>query len=504
MTRKLLTLLMLGVLLTLGAVKGFAQEETKEAKPAETPAAVTTEAPPTAAAPAATPAPAHLAGTYDTGSISWLMVSAALVCFMMPGLALFYGGMCRAKNVLNMFMCVMVCVPIVCLEWVAYGYNMAFAVPSAITADAGKDDKGVDKPALSYLGWDPGLVFLKSFSEVTPADGPNSYGKIVTSGDTTGAAATGVPELLFAMFQMMFAIITPALIVGAVAERVKFGAWCLFVALWATIVYNPVCHWVWNVNGWLFQKGVLDFAGGTVVHVLAGVSALALILILPKRRGYPGAQFAPHSIGWTLLGAGMLMVGWFGFNAGSAIAVGKDFLPVAGASAVMAFAATAIAGSVASGSWMVAEWLVLGKPTALGVGSGMVAGLVVITPCAGHVSPGSALIIGLIAGVACFFAVLAKQKIKYDDSLDVVGVHGVGGALGALLVGLFAVRPVMGGMDQFMLQVQGLLATGIYAFVCTIVIGMLIHKTIGFTVSEQTEDEGLDFAEHGETAYRLT
>jgi len=305
------------------------------------------------------------------------------------------------------------------------------------------------------------------------------------------------------MFQMMFAIITPALIVGAIAERVKFSAWCLFALLWATIVYNPVAHWVWNVNGWLFQKGVLDFAGGTVVHVLAGVSALALILILPKRRGYPGNMFVPHSVGWTLMGAGMLMVGWFGFNAGSAIAVGKDYLPVAGAVAVMAFAATAIAGSAAAGSWMVAEWLMVGKPTALGVGSGMVAGLVVITPCAGHVSPGSALLIGLIGGLVCFFAVQMKPKFGYDDSLDVVGVHGVGGGLGALLVGLFACRPVMGGMDQFMIQLQGLLATGIYAFVCTIVLGLVIHKTIGFTVSDQTEEEGLDIVEHGESAYRL-
>jgi Amt family ammonium transporter len=446
----------------------------------------------------------HLAGTYDTGSISWLLVSTALVFFMMPGLALFYGGMVRAKNLLNIFMCVMVCVPLVCVQWVAYGYNLAFAVPSAIAVDAGKNDDGTDKPKLSYLGWDTGLVFFKSFGEVTPVDGPNSFGKVVTTGDTTGAAATGVPELLFAMFQMMFAIITPALIVGAIAERVKFSAWCLFVVLWASIVYDPVCHWVWNVNGWLFQKGVLDFAGGTVVHVLAGVSALALILVLRKRVGYPTGQFVPHSVGWTLIGAGMLMVGWFGFNAGSAIAIGKDFLPVSGATAVMAFAATAIAGSAAAGSWMVAEWLVSGKPTALGVGSGMVAGLVVITPCAGHVSPGSALVIGLIGGVVCYFAVRAKSKIGYDDSLDVVGVHGVGGALGALLVGVFAVRPVMGGIAQLILQVQGLLATGIYAFVCTLIIGLLIHKTIGFTVDEQTEDEGLDLAEHGEAAYRLT
>lgn len=451
----------------------------------------------TTAAPAAAP-------TFDTGSTTWILVSAALVCFMMPGLALFYGGMCRAKNLLNMYMCVMICVPIVAIQWVVCGYDLAFATKSAIAVDAGKNDDGTEKPKISYLGWDPDLLCFKSFSEVTPIDGPNSYGKILTSGDTVGAVPTGVPELLFAMFQMMFAIITPALIVGATAERLKFSAWCLFVILWTTIVYDPVAHWVWNVNGWLFQKGVLDFAGGTVVHVLAGVSALALILILPKRRGYPTHPMLPHSIGWTLLGAGMLMVGWFGFNAGSAIAVGKDYLPVAGGVAVMAFAATAIAGAAATGSWIVAEWIVVGKPTALGVGSGMVAGLVVITPCAGHVSPGSALVIGLIGGVVCFFAVQAKQFIKYDDSLDVVGVHGVGGALGALLVGLFACRPVMGGMEQFSLQAQGLVASGVYAFVVTTVLGLLIHKTIGFTVDERTEDEGLDIAEHGESAYRLT
>ena len=313
-----------------------------------------------------------------------------------------------------------------------------------------------------------------------------------------------MPELLFAIYQMMFAIITPALIVGAIAERVKFSAWCLFVVLWTTIVYNPVCHWVWNVNGWLFQKGVLDFAGGTVVHVLAGVSALALLLILPKRKGYPGAQFVPHSVGWTLIGAAMLMVGWFGFNAGSAIAVGKDFLPVAGGVAVLAFATTAIAGSAASGSWMVAEWLKVGKPTALGFASGMVAGLVAITPCAGHVSPLGAMIIGLVSGVVCFLAVQAKPLLGYDDSLDVVGVHGVGGALGALLVGLFCIRPVMGGTTQLLIQLQGLLWSGGYAFVCTLILGYLIHKTIGFTVHPNTESVGLDIVEHGESAYHYT
>ena len=448
-------------------------------------------------------APANLP-KYDTGSIAWLMVSSALVFFMMPGLALFYGGMVRSKNLLNLFMCVMVCVPLIAVQWVAFGYSLAFAVPSAIAMDAGKNDDGTEKPKLSFLGWDPELVFMKSFNEVSPMDGPNSYGKNLNSGDTTGAVPTGVPELLFAMFQMMFAIITPALIVGAIAERVKFSAWCIFVVLWSTIVYDPVCHWVWNVNGWLFQKGVLDFAGGTVVHVAAGASALALILILPKRRGYPGPEFMPHSIGWTLIGAALLMVGWFGFNAGSAIAIGKDFLPVAGSVAVLAFATTAIAGSAAAGSWIFAEWIKIGKPTALGLASGMIAGLVVITPCAGHVSPGGALLIGLIGGVVCFFAVYAKHYIKYDDSLDVVGVHGVGGALGALLVGIFVIRPVVDHSTQLALQLQGLVATGIYGFVCTVVLGLIIHKTIGFTVDEATEQEGLDIMEHGETAYRLS
>lgn len=465
-----------------------------------------TAAPVAAAAPAT---PAHLAGTYDTGSTAWLMISAALVCFMMPGLALFYGGMVRAKNLLNMFMCVMVCVPIVTALWVICGYSMVFAVPSAIAVDAGKKDDGTDKPKLSYLGWDSNLVMLKAFGPPSPGEpgkpetAKAGYTTALVSGDTEGSISNGIPELLFCMFQMMFAIITPALIVGAIAERTKFSAWCIFVALWALIVYNPVAHWVWNVNGWLFQAGVLDFAGGTVVHVLAGVSALALILILPKRRGYPTTPMIPHSIGWTLMGAGMLMVGWFGFNAGSAVAVGKDFLPVSGGVAALAFATTAIAGGIAAGAWMFAEWVYIGKPTALGVASGMVAGLVVITPCAGHVSPGSALIIGLIGGLVCFFAVQCKSKIGYDDSLDVVGVHGVGGAVGALLVGLFAVRPEVGGVPQLILQAKGVAITGAYAFILTLILGLIIHKTIGFTVDEKTEEEGLDVTEHGESAYRL-
>ncbi len=504
---------LLGLLwLTPLANPTFAQDAPAETKPAE--AAAPAEAtPPVAAAPAVAPAtPAFLAGKSDTGSTAWLMTSAALVCFMMPGLALFYGGMVRAKNVLNMFMCVMVCVPIVTIQWVLCGYSLAFAVPSApgFTADAGKNDDGTDKPKLSYLGWDPNLVMLSSFGAPSagepgkPETAKPGYTIDLVSGDTVGSIANGIPELLFCMFQMMFAIITPALIVGAIAERVKFSAWCLFVALWATIVYDPVCHWVWNVNGWLFQAGVLDFAGGTVVHVLAGVSALALILILPRRRGYPTVPMMPHSIGWTLMGAAMLMVGWFGFNAGSAVAVGKDFLPISANVAVLAFATTAIAGGAAAGSWMLAEWVYIGKPTALGVGSGIVAGLVVITPCSGHVSPGAALIIGLIGGVVCFIAVQCKSLLKYDDSLDVVGVHGVGGGLGALLVGLFVIRPAVADVSaQFMLQLKGVAITGGYAFLVTLVLGFIIHKTIGFTVDEHTEEEGLDVKEHGESAYRL-
>ncbi|MDA1231050.1 MAG: ammonium transporter [Planctomycetota bacterium] len=442
----------------------------------------------------------HLAGTIDTGSTAWLLVSAALVFFMMPGLALFYGGMVRAKNVLNMFMCVMVCVPIVTIQWVLCGYSLTFAVPSAISVDAGKNEDGTDKPPVSF---DSELIMLRAFSGVDPNDSATYVGKIAATGDTTDGGSSGVPELLFAMFQMMFAIITPALIVGAIAERVKFSAWCIFVVLWATLVYDPVAHWVWNVNGWLFQKGVMDFAGGTVVHVLAGVSALALILILPKRQGFPKGPFLPHSIGWTLMGAGFLMVGWFGFNAGSAIAVGREYLPVAGAVAVMAFATTAIAGGAATASWMIAEWIHVGKPTAIGVASGMVAGLVVITPCAGHVSPASALIIGLLGGFACFLGVQLKQVVKYDDSLDVVGVHGIGGAVGALLVGYFAIRPDVGGMSQVMLQLTGIVVTGAYGFIMTVVLGLIIHKTIGFTVSEHAEEEGLDLSEHSEAAYRL-
>lgn len=494
---------LLGLTLLLTACCWFTPEHSFAQ---ETPAPVAAETPAAAApadAPAAPATPAHLNGATDTGSVAWLLTSGVLVFFMMPGLALFYGGMVRSKNVLNMFMLVMVCAPIIAIQWVGWGYSLAFAVPSAITVDNGKNDAGEANPPLSLLGWDANLVFFKGFSSEDPAS-PDFIGKPLASGDTTGGINNGLPELLFAAFQMIFAILTPALIVGALAERVKFSAWCIFVVLWATIVYDPVAHWVWNVNGFLFQWGVLDFAGGTVVHILAGASAMAIILVIPKRKGYGTTAILPHSVGWTLMGAAFLMVGWFGFNAGSAVAVGKDYLPIAGSIAVLAFATTAIAGSVGAGAWMVVEWIHTGKPTALGVASGMVAGLVAITPCAGHVSPAAAVIVGLVGGVVCYLAVQLKHILKYDDSLDVVGVHGVGGAIGALLVGYFAIRPSIGGFEQVILQGKGVLISGAYSFVVSLILAFIIHKTIGFTVSEQVQEEGLDYAEHGETGYRLS
>src|SRR5687767_3815599 len=291
--------------------------------------------------------------------------------------------------------------------------------------------------------------------------------RLLTSGDATGALPTGVPGLAFGMCQGKFAIITPALIVGAVAERVKFGPFILFMLIWSTIVYCPIAYNVWNVQGALWTYGVLDFAGGTVVHVLAGVSALAMTLVIGPRLGYGRIPMPPHSLGLTLIGAGLLWFGWFGFNAGSTIAIpGSEYKDFMGISA-MAFTATQVAAAAAATAWMVAEWLHQGKPTILGFASGMVAGLVVITPCAGHVNPGSALLIGLIGGVVCYGGCRLKNIFGYDDSLDAFGVHGVGGALGALLVGIFAIRPVAGGMGQFGKQAVGVAIAAVFAFVAT-------------------------------------
>jgi len=439
---------------------------------------------------------APVAETYDTGSIAWMLTSSALVLLMVPGLALFYGGMVRAKNVLNMFLCCMVAIGVIGLHWVIIGYAIAFPVVTDATSIF-KSAGGGDLPIVSWLAFDKSLMFLHSFTAI-------DYGRLLTSGDTVGAINTRIPELAFVMFQGKFAIITPALIVGALAERVRFGPFIIFMLIWSTFVYCPVAHWVWNVNGWLFQYGVLDFAGGTVVHVLGGVSALAICLVLGPRTGYGKIAMPPHSLGLTLIGAGFLWFGWFGFNAGSAVALPGADLPVAGKVAALAFTNTQIAAAAAATVWMFIEWFYAGKPTILGFASGLVAGLVVITPCAGHVLPWHSIVIGGLGGFACFFACKIKHFIKADDSLDAFGLHGVGGAIGALLVGVFAFRPVEGGWDQFLKQLLGVSVCAVFAFVATFVIAFVIQKTIGLRVTPEEELEGLDITLHGESGYILS
>ncbi|MFT3786335.1 MAG: ammonium transporter [Tepidisphaeraceae bacterium] len=473
------------------------------------------DAAPTTAPVAATPP--HI----DTGSTAWMLVSAALVLLMVPGLALFYGGMVRAKNVLNTFLNVMVCCGVLGIIWALIGYAMVFPVVDG-TPGGGehalvkfgektlKDAAGNDvKASISVLGFDSSLFGLRAFGQPAEVkDGVitkyGTWNNELVSADTVGAVGTGVPELVFAMFQGMFFIITPALIVGSIAERVRFGPLLLFLSLWSIIVYAPVAHSVWNVNGWLFQMGALDFAGGTVVHVLAGVSALALTIVVGPRTGYGKRAMPPHSLGYTLIGAGLLWFGWFGFNAGSAIGVGGADLPVSGGVAGLAFATTQIAAAAAATSWMLVEWLKDGKPTILGFASGMVAGLVVITPCAGFVSPFGALWIGLIGGAVCYFGTQLKKVFKYDDTLDAFGVHGVGGALGALLVGLFCVRVGTAGMGQLTTQFIAMASAAAFAFIVSLGLGFAIKATIGLRTKEADEEEGLDVALHGETGYNLS
>ncbi len=445
---------------------------------------------------AAATAPA-VAPAIDTGSTAWMLVSSALVLLMMPGLALFYGGMVRSKNVLNTFLNVMVCCGVIGLLWVLIGYAMVFPVISESTALITAGTNEANGTILSILGFDPAYFALKAL-------GGAGFGGIVTSGDTTGALPTGVPELIFAMFQGMFAIITPALIVGSVAERVRFGPLLLFLSLWSIIVYTPIAHMVWNVNGYFFQMGALDFAGGTVVHVLAGVSALAITLVVGPRKGYGKVSMPPHSLGYTLIGAGLLWFGWFGFNAGSAIAIPGAELPVAGRVAVGAFANTQIAAAAAAVAWMLVEWIKDGKPTILGFASGMVAGLVVITPCAGHVNPHAAIIIGGLGGAICYGGCQLKKLFGYDDTLDAFGVHGIGGYLGALLVGYFAIRPVTGGGPQVWIQFKAATVAAVFAFVVSFILAYAIKLTIGLRAKEQDEVDGLDIALHGEAGYNLS
>ena len=401
----------------------------------------------------------------DSGDTAWLLVSTALVLFMTPGLALFYGGMVRRKNVLATLMHSFSALPLVTLQWVIIGYTLCFG-PSHGGLIGGLD----------YLG---------------------------LSGLATEAHGT-VPHLAFVSYQMMFAVITPALIAGAFAERMRFSAYVIFVLAWTTLVYDPVAHWVWAEKGWLAQMGALDFAGGTVVHLAAGISALVCAIVLGKRTGYPHERHVPHNLTMTLTGAGILWFGWFGFNAGSALA--------ANGLAALALTDTHIAAGTGALAWIAVEWAQRGKPTALGVASGLVAGLVGITPAAGFVAPWAAAIIGAAAGAVCYLAVISKEKLGYDDSLDAFGVHGVGGALGALLTGVFASKALNdagrdgvlhGNPGQMVPQLVGVVVVGAYAAAVTWVLLKIIDKLVGLRVAVPDEREGLDSTEHGEQGYSL-
>jgi Amt family ammonium transporter len=432
-----------------------------EAAPAT---AATTTAP--AAAPAA-PAPAPAAApTLDTGATAWMLTSTALVLLMtIPGLALFYGGMVRKKNVLDTMMQSFAITALVTVIWMVAGYSIAF------------DTTGMAK----------GVTNFYSFF--------GSLNKLFLSGIGKDSLTGTIPESVFMTFQMTFAIITPALICGAFVDRMKFSTMLVFMALWSLLVYSPIAHMVWSGDGgFLWDMGVLDFAGGTVVHINAGVAGLVTALVLGPRLGYGKEPMAPHNLTLTIMGAAMLWVGWFGFNAGSAVA--------ADGRAGMAMAVTQIATGTAALGWMFAEWITKGKPSVLGIASGAVAGLVAITPASGFVGPIGALVIGVAAGVICFWAATSlKHMIGYDDSLDAFGVHAIGGIVGALLTGLFAVESIggtAGSMGQLFIQAKGVAITIAYTAVVTYIILKVLDMVMGLRVTEEQEREGLDIALHGE------
>lgn len=405
----------------------------------------------------------------DSGDTTWILVSSALVLMMtIPGLALFYGGMVRRKNALGTIMHSFIIVALISVQWVLWGYSLAFG------PDVGGIVGSLDWAGLTGVGLDPNPDY----------------------------AAT-IPHQAFMVFQLMFAIITPALITGAFAERMKFSSFLLFVLLWATFIYDPLAHWVWG-GGWLGEMGALDFAGGTVVHISSGVSALACAMIMGRRLGYGSEPMPPHNLPFTVMGASLLWVGWFGFNAGSALA--------ANGLATNAFVVTNTAAAAATLSWMLVEWIAKGKPTVLGAATGAVAGLVAITPAAGFVGALSAIIIGAGAGVLCHMACNLKTRLGYDDSLDVVGVHGVGGIWGALATGLFASTAVnpdgadglfFGNPGQLTVQVIAVAATCALAFIGTAIILGILKAIMGLRVTEEQEVMGLDLSEHRESAYSL-
>ena len=417
--------------------------------------------------------PAHAAdarAVIDSGDTAWLLISSALVLLMTaPGLALFYGGMVRRKNVLAILMQSFILAALVSVQWMLFGYSLAFSPGNAL---------------IGGLHW----IGLHGVSATEPYP----------------AYAATVPHHAYMIFQCMFAVITPALITGAFAERISFKGFLVFSLLWITFIYDPLAHWVWGVGGWLHRLGALDFAGGTVVHISSGTSALAAVLVIGRRRGFMREPMPPHNLTLTLTGAGLLWFGWFGFNAGSAL--GANGL------ATSAFVATHIGAAAAALGWVFAEWIVLGKPTTLGVASGVVAGLVAITPACGYVGPMSAMVIGAVAGVLCFFAVRVKARFGYDDALDVVGVHAVGGIWGALATGLFASIAVnaagadglfFGNPLQLLIQLVAVATSISFAFVGSLVLLGITDALVGLRVGDEAERMGLDLSEHDENAYDL-
>jgi Amt family ammonium transporter len=425
--------------------------------------AVTPSAPAAAAAPNTPPVAAKI----DKGDNAWMLTSSALVLMMtIPGLFLFYGGLVRSKNILGTIMHSFILVGVVTVQWVLWGYSVAFG------PDVGGFFGSLAWVGLNGVGVEPNADY----------------------------AAT-IPHMTFMVYQMMFAIITPALITGAFAERAKFSTFLVFMILWTTIVYDPLAHWVWGVKGWLRELGALDFAGGTVVHISSGASALVAAIMFGRRIGYGQEAMPPHNLPYSIIGAGLLWVGWFGFNAGSALAA--DGL------ATSAFVATHVATAAAALAWMAMDWL-RGKPTMLGAASGAVAGLVAITPGAGFVSPMSALIIGAVGGIFCSLACSLKPKLGYDDSLDVVGVHGVGGTWGALATGLFASKAInpagnnglfYGNPAQLWIQFESVIVTIVFAMVVTAIILSILKATMGLRVADEEERMGLDLTQHNERAY---
>jgi Amt family ammonium transporter len=422
----------------------------------------------------------------DSGDTAWMLASTALVLLMtIPGLALFYAGMVRKKNVLATMMQSFAICAIVTLVWTIAGYSLAFTTGNEYVGDLSR------------------LLLNGIASHIVKGNDTQAF--VLASG-IKGVAdmTTTIPETVYMMFQMTFAIITPALITGAIADRMKFSSLCFFMTLWSLLIYAPIAHWVWAPSGWASQMGVLDFAGGTVVHINAGIAGLMCALVLGKRTGYGQDNMAPYNLAYAVIGASLLWVGWFGFNAGSAVA--------ANGRAGMAMAVTQIATAAASLAWMFAEWIAKGKPSVLGAISGAVAGLVAITPASGFVLPGGAIVIGLAAGVICFWtATYMKHIFGYDDSLDCFGVHCIGGIIGALLTGVFAYAPLSatdaapdgspGSLAQLIIQAKGVAATLVYSGLGTLVLLLITKALFGLRVEREEEREGLDIVLHGEQVF---